>query len=66
MLTCVQLSAAPWTVAPRLLGPWDFPGKNTGVGCRFLIQGNLPDPGMEPVSLAPPLLAGRFFITLAT
>ena len=24
-----------------------FPGKNTGVGCHFLLQGNLPDPGIE-------------------
>ena len=23
----------------RLLCPWDFPGKNTGVGCHFLFQG---------------------------
>ena len=23
----------------RLLCPWGFPGKNTGVGCRFLLQG---------------------------
>ena len=23
----------------RLLHPWDFPGKNTGVGCHFLLQG---------------------------
>ena len=22
----------------RLLCPWDSPGKNTGVGCRFLLQ----------------------------
>ena len=22
----------------RLLHPWDFPGKNTGVGCHFLLQ----------------------------
>ena len=22
----------------RLPGPWDSPGKNTGVGCRFLLQ----------------------------
>ena len=22
----------------RLLPPWDFPGKNTGVGCHFLLQ----------------------------
>ena len=24
--------------------PWNFPDKNTGVGCRVLLQGNLPDP----------------------
>ena len=24
-----------------LLFPWDFPGKNTGVGCHFLLQGIL-------------------------
>ena len=22
----------------RLPGPWDIPGKNTGVGCHFLLQ----------------------------
>ena len=26
-------------VARRLLCPWNFPGKNTGVGCHFLLQG---------------------------
>ena len=35
----------------RLLRPWDFLGKSTGVGCHFLLQGNLPDPGIEPRSL---------------
>ena len=25
--------------SPRLLCPWDFPGKNTGVDCHFLLQG---------------------------
>ena len=24
---------------PRLLSPWDFPGKDTEVGCHFLFQG---------------------------
>ena len=32
--------------------------KNTGVGSHFSLQGNLPDPGVEPVS---PALAGGFF-----
>ena len=31
-----------WTVACRLLCPWDSPGKNTGVGCHFLLQGLFP------------------------
>ena len=31
-LSRVWLFATPWTT--RLLRPWDFPGKNTGVGCR--------------------------------
>ena len=26
-----------WTVATRLLSPWDSPNKNTGVGCHFLL-----------------------------
>jgi len=28
----------PWTAAHRLLGPWDSPGMNTGVGCYFFIH----------------------------
>ena len=35
----------------RLLCLWYSPGKNAGVGCRALLQGNLPDPGIEPESL---------------
>ncbi|XP_069451036.1 alpha-N-acetylgalactosaminide alpha-2,6-sialyltransferase 3 isoform X2 [Ovis canadensis] len=26
----------------RIRWPWDFPGKNTGVGCHFLLQGIFP------------------------
>jgi len=37
-LSCVRLLATPWTVAYSLLRPWDFPGKNIGVGCHFLLQ----------------------------
>ena len=32
----------------RLLCPRDFPGKNTGVGCHFLLQGILQTPGSSP------------------
>ena len=44
----------------RLLYPWDFSGKNTGVGCHFLLQGDLQDQGIELVA---PALTGRFFTT---
>ena len=27
------------TQTARLLRPWDFPDKNTGVRCQFLLQG---------------------------
>ena len=30
----------PWAVVSRFLCPWNFPGKNTGVGCHFLLQGS--------------------------
>ena len=36
--SCVQLCATPETVATRLPSPWDSPGKNTGLGCHFLLQ----------------------------
>ena len=36
-LSHVWLLATPWTVAYRLLRPWDFPGKSTGVGCHCLL-----------------------------
>ena len=36
----------------RLLCLWDSPGKNTGVGCHFLLQGDLPYPLIEPWSPA--------------
>ena len=31
-----------------LLCPWDFPGKNTGVGCFALLQGIFPTQGPNP------------------
>ena len=48
---------------PRLLCPWDSLGKNTEAGCHFLLQGNLPNPGIESASPAAPELAGGFFTT---
>ena len=31
-------SLQPHVLPTRLLHPWDFPGKNTRVGCHFLLQ----------------------------
>ena len=42
-----------------------FQARNTGGGC-IPTPGDLPDPGIEPVSLALPALAGGFFTPSAT
>ena len=34
----VRLCVTPETAAHQAPHPWDFPGKNTGVGCHFLLQ----------------------------
>ena len=63
--SCVQFFVTPRTVTHQ-----------TSLSVRFSKQehwsrlpcpppGDLPDPGIEPVSLMSPVLAGRFFITSA-
>ena len=38
--SCLTL-CNPYGLQPtRVLCPWDFPGKNTGVGCHCLLQGS--------------------------
>ena len=43
--TCVVAESRPTFLRPhglqptRFCGPWNFPGKNIGVGCHFLLQG---------------------------
>ena len=38
----------PYGLYPgRLLCPWDFPGKDTGVGCHALLQGIFPTQGLN-------------------
>ena len=45
-LSHARLFATPWIVACiKLLRPWDFQGKSTGVGCHFLLQGIFPTQG---------------------
>ena len=39
----------PWTLtSTRVPHPWDCPGKSTGVGCHFLLQGIFPTHGSNP------------------
>ena len=47
----------------RLLCPCNFPGKNTGVGCHFLLQRVIPTQGSNPYLLQFSYTTGRFFIT---
>ena len=44
----------------------DSPGENTGENCHALLQGNIPNPGTELMSLTSPALAGEFFMTSTT
>ena len=37
-----------WIVARQAPPPWDSPGKNTGVGCHFLLQRIFPTQGSNP------------------
>ena len=41
-----------------------FPGKNTGMWLPFLTPVYLPEPGIEPLPLVSPVLAGKFFTTV--
>ena len=60
------LTLQPHGLQPaRLFCPLDFPGKNTGVGYQFLLQGLLPTQGSNP-RLMSPALAGAFFTINAT
>ena len=45
----------------RLLCPWDFSGKKTGVGCQSLLQGTFPTQGSDPRVSCVSCTAGGFF-----
>ena len=49
VLSCVRLFATPWTAACRGSSVHEIsPGKNTGVGCHFLLQGIFPTQELYP------------------
>ena len=49
--TCAQSSLTPGLEPTGLPYPWDFSGKNTGVGCYFLLQGIFLTQGLNPCLL---------------
>ena len=62
-LSHVQLFATPWTVACQAPLSMGFFRQEYWSGLPFPPPGGLPNPGIEPVSLVSPVLAGRFFTT---
>ena len=69
MLSCfsrVQLIVTPWTVARQAPDPQESMGisqQEYWSRLPFPPSENLPDPGIEPVSVMSPALIGEFFIT---
>ena len=61
----VRLSVTPWTVARHAPPSMEFSRQEYWSGLPFPPPGDRPDPGIEPMSLVPPALAGRFFTTSA-
>ena len=51
----VRLCVTPETQPTRLPRPWDSPGKNTGVGCHFLLQCMKVESESEVAQLCPTL-----------
>ena len=61
--SCIWHLATLWTVTPPgSLCPWDFIGKNIGVGCHVFLQGIFQTQGLNPCLMFLSL-AGRFFST---
>ena len=64
MLGHVQLFASPWTIAHQAPLPMEFFRQEYWRGLPFPTAGDLPNQGIEPMSLVSPALADRFFTTM--
>ena len=56
---CVQLCVTPWTVAPQTPLSMEFSRQEYYIS----YSRDLPNPGIHPISLESPALAGRFLTT---
>jgi len=65
VLVCsvVSDSATPWTVAHQAPPSAEFFRQEFWSGLPFPPPGDLPGPGIKPVTLSSPALASRFFTT---
>ena len=61
VLSCVLLFVTPWTVACQAPLSTGFSKQEYWIRLPFPTPGDLPDPGIKPVSLASPALADRFY-----
>ena len=66
LLSHVHFFATPWTVARQAPLSMGFSRQEYWSGLPFPPPGDLPTPGIEPVSLSSSAMAGRFFTTSAT
>ena len=66
LLSCVRLFAAPWTVDFQAPLSTEFSRQDYWSGLPFPTPEDLPDLGIEPLSLESPELVGGFFTTSAT
>ena len=62
----VRLFVTLWIIAHQAPLSMGFSTQEYWGGLPFPPPGNLSDPGIEPVPLTSPALAGRFFTTSAT
>ena len=65
-LSRVPLSTTPWTVALQAPLSTGFSRQGYWSGLPFPIPGDVPDPGIKPVSLESPALARGFFYHCTT
>ena len=61
--SCVGFFVTQWAVACQAPLSMEFSRQEYLSGLPFPFPGDLPDPGIEPMSLVSLALAGRFFTT---
>ena len=66
VLSHVLLFVTPWTAAHQAPLSTEFTKQEYWTGLPFTASGDLPDPGIEPVSPVSPASAGGFFTTEPT